>query len=137
MIGSNVCVVRNAMIVARKSSEKINAEMFNDIPVRQRKWKAALRPGERLPCYGDVMLGSLGRLADHIILLKENNKALVATRYRASCSARRSPLPRSKRCCPGLAGAPRKPREAEAFSSEVDAGSREENARESRASVLI
>jgi hypothetical protein len=36
-----------------------------------------------------------------------------------------------------LAGAPRKPREAEAFSSEVDAGSREENARESRASVLI
>jgi diguanylate cyclase (GGDEF)-like protein/PAS domain S-box-containing protein len=68
------------MIAAKKSSEKINTEMFDDIPVLQRKWKAALRPGERLPCYEDVMLGSLGRLADHIILLKENNKTLEVSR---------------------------------------------------------
>ena len=35
------------------------------VPVLQRKWQAALRPGEGLPRYEDVMLGSLGRLADH------------------------------------------------------------------------
>ena len=44
--------------------------MFDDIPVLRRKWHAALKPGERLPRYEDVMLGSLGRLADHIALLK-------------------------------------------------------------------
>jgi hypothetical protein len=59
------------MVVAKKSSgtEKFNNEMFGDVPVLQRKWKAALRPGEALPRYEDVMLGSLGRLADHIVLL--------------------------------------------------------------------
>ena len=54
--------------------------MFDDIPVLQRKWQAALRPGERLPRYEDVMLGSLGRLADHIVLLKENDGALDVSR---------------------------------------------------------
>jgi diguanylate cyclase (GGDEF)-like protein/PAS domain S-box-containing protein len=46
--------------------------MFDDIPVLQRKWRAALKPGERLPRYEDVMLGSLGRLADHMALLKDD-----------------------------------------------------------------
>ena len=50
------------MIASRKSSGKFNTEMFDDVPVLQRKWQAALRPGERLPRYEDVMLGSLGRL---------------------------------------------------------------------------
>ena len=76
------------MIVAKKSSEKSsgkssgksNAEMFDDIPVLQRKWQAALRPGERLPRYEDVMLGSLGRLADHIVLLKHNHTTLEVSR---------------------------------------------------------
>jgi diguanylate cyclase (GGDEF)-like protein/PAS domain S-box-containing protein len=53
-----------------KSARKFSAEMFADVPVLQRKWQAALRPGERLPHYEDVMLGSLGRLADHIALLR-------------------------------------------------------------------
>jgi hypothetical protein len=53
--------------------------MFDDIPVLQRKWRAALKPGERLPRYEDVMLGSLGRLADHIALLK-NDGALELSR---------------------------------------------------------
>jgi diguanylate cyclase (GGDEF)-like protein/PAS domain S-box-containing protein len=53
-----------------KSAKKFSAEMFADVPVLQRKWQAALRPGERLPHYEDVMLGSLGRLADHIALLR-------------------------------------------------------------------
>ena len=64
----------------KKSSGKTNTEMFDDVPVLQRKWQAALRPGERLPRYEDVMLGSLGRLADHIVLLKDNDGALEVSR---------------------------------------------------------
>ncbi|WP_284259989.1 putative bifunctional diguanylate cyclase/phosphodiesterase [Bradyrhizobium iriomotense] len=58
------------MSAAKKALGKPATEMFDDIPVLQRKWRAALRPGERLPRYEDVMLGSLGRLADHIALLR-------------------------------------------------------------------
>ena len=68
------------MIAAKKSSGKLNTEMFDDVPVLQRKWQAALRPGERLPHYEDVMLGSLGRLADHVVLLKDNNDAFEVSR---------------------------------------------------------
>jgi PAS domain-containing protein len=68
------------MIAAKKSSEKLNAELFADVPVLQRKWQAALQPGEVLPRYEDVMLGSLGRLADHIVLMKDNNGALEVSR---------------------------------------------------------
>jgi hypothetical protein len=58
------------MSAAKKVSGKPAGEMFDDIPVLRRKWRAALKAGERLPRYEDVMLGSLGRLADHIALLK-------------------------------------------------------------------
>jgi diguanylate cyclase (GGDEF)-like protein/PAS domain S-box-containing protein len=68
------------MLAARKSPGKLNTEMFDDVPVLQRKWQAALRPGERLPRYEDVMLGSLGRLADHIVLLKHNHETLEVSR---------------------------------------------------------
>ncbi|WP_027554577.1 bifunctional diguanylate cyclase/phosphodiesterase [Bradyrhizobium sp. Cp5.3] len=62
------------MSAARKAPGKPATEMFDDMPVLQRKWRAALRPGERLPRYEDVMLGSLGRLADHIALLKGDGR---------------------------------------------------------------
>ena len=39
-----------------------------------------MRPGDRLPRYEDVMLGSLGRLADHIVLMKDNDGALEVSR---------------------------------------------------------
>jgi diguanylate cyclase (GGDEF)-like protein/PAS domain S-box-containing protein len=72
------------MIAAKKSSTKssgkCNTEMFDDVPVLQRKWQAALRPGEGLPRYEDVMLGSLGRLADHIVLLTNNHDVLEVSR---------------------------------------------------------
>jgi EAL domain len=56
-------VLGKVMLAARKSSTgETVPEMFDDIPVLQRKWQAALRPGEKLPPYEDVMLGSLGRL---------------------------------------------------------------------------
>lgn len=72
--------VGNVMVAVKKSSGKLNTEMFDDVPVLQRKWQAALRPGEKLPRYEDVMLGSLGRLADHIVLLKHNDEALEVSR---------------------------------------------------------
>ena len=68
------------MLAARKSSGKLNIEMFDDVPVLQRKWQAALRPGEKLPRYEDVMLGSLGRLADHIVLLKNGEGGFQVSR---------------------------------------------------------
>jgi PAS domain S-box-containing protein len=64
----------------QKISEKFEAKLFDDVSILQRKWQAALRPGDRLPRYEDVMLGSLGRLADHIVLIKENNRALEVSR---------------------------------------------------------
>jgi diguanylate cyclase (GGDEF)-like protein/PAS domain S-box-containing protein len=69
------------MVVAKKSSgnEKFNNDMSGDVPVLQRKWQAALRPGEALPRYEDVMLGSLGRLADHIVLLRDKDGALAVS----------------------------------------------------------
>ena len=60
------------MSAVKRAPGKPATEMFDDIPVLQRKWRAALKPGERLPRYEDVMLGSLGRLADHIALLKDD-----------------------------------------------------------------
>ena len=64
----------------RRSSGKTNAELFDDVPVLQRKWQAALRPGHSLPRYEDVMLGSLGKLADHIVLLRSNEQVLEVSR---------------------------------------------------------
>src|ERR1700743_3226470 len=73
-------VLGNAMLAARKSSGKSTPEMFDDVPVLQRKWQAGLHPGEKLPAYEDVMLGSLGRLADHIVLLKDGPQGLEVSR---------------------------------------------------------
>src|SRR5271170_4554216 len=76
------------MIAAKRSSGKPNNEMFGDVAILQRKWQAGLRPGETLPRYEDVMLGSLGRLADHIVLMKDNNGALEVSltgRYIQKC----------------------------------------------------
>jgi len=68
------------MIAAKKSSGKANTELFDDVPVLMRKWQAALQPDQSLPRYEEVMLGSLGRLADHIILLQHSNQALKVSR---------------------------------------------------------
>jgi diguanylate cyclase (GGDEF)-like protein/PAS domain S-box-containing protein len=67
-------------MVANKLSKKLKPEMFDDLAVLRRKWQAAARPGETLPRYEDVMLGSLGRLADHIVLLKKTNEVLEVSR---------------------------------------------------------
>ncbi|HLZ06863.1 MAG TPA: EAL domain-containing protein [Bradyrhizobium sp.] len=67
-------------MVAKQTSRKLKTELFDDLPVLRRKWQAAMRPGERLPRYEDVMLGSLGRIADHIVLLKTNREAMEVSR---------------------------------------------------------
>ena len=64
----------------KQISDKFETKIFDDVSILQRKWQAALRPGDRLPRYEDVMLGSLGRLADHIVLMKENSRALEVSR---------------------------------------------------------
>ncbi len=44
--------------------------LLADITVVGRMWRAALAPGKKLPQYEDVVLGSLGRLADHLLLFE-------------------------------------------------------------------
>src|SRR5262245_10262366 len=63
-----------------KTPATSNPGRFGNVPVLTRKWQAAVRPGERPPRYEDVMLGSLGRLADHIALLKDAGGALAVSR---------------------------------------------------------
>src|SRR5262245_44140757 len=50
--------------VARKNAN------LDDIAVLRRKWHAALPPTAELPPFEEVMLGSLGRLADNIALIR-------------------------------------------------------------------
>ena len=68
------------MVVAKRSSGKFTTDVFSDVSILQRKWQAGLRPDERLPRYEDVMLGSLGRLADHIVLLKQHSDSIEVSR---------------------------------------------------------
>jgi diguanylate cyclase (GGDEF)-like protein/PAS domain S-box-containing protein len=67
------------MTVVKTATGKPVTKMFGDVPVLQRKWQAALRPDERLPHYEDVMLGSLGRLADHIAVMTDASGAMVVS----------------------------------------------------------
>jgi diguanylate cyclase (GGDEF)-like protein/PAS domain S-box-containing protein len=62
------------------SRNDIRFDLFSDISILQRKWRAALKPGQLLPFFEDVMLGSLGRLSDDIMLLKDIGGMLHMTR---------------------------------------------------------
>jgi diguanylate cyclase (GGDEF)-like protein/PAS domain S-box-containing protein len=55
---------------AKARRRMIGAGVVSDMDVLRRKWNAALKPGHRLPPFEDIMLGSLGRLADHVMLLR-------------------------------------------------------------------
>lgn len=68
------------MSAATKLPKALNPELFGDIPVLQRKWRAAVRPGQSLPRYEEVMLGSLGRFADNILLLRGDGPSLEISR---------------------------------------------------------
>jgi len=48
-------------------------EVLSPVPDRiilRRKWEAALTPDRKLPAYEDVVLGSLGRLADYLAIVE-------------------------------------------------------------------
>jgi diguanylate cyclase (GGDEF)-like protein/PAS domain S-box-containing protein len=45
---------------------------LDDMSLLQRKWRAALKPGVELPPFEEVMLGSLGRISDHLFLLNHD-----------------------------------------------------------------
>ncbi|MHC2338210.1 PAS domain-containing protein [Bradyrhizobium sp. USDA 4454] len=68
------------MGAAKKQSAKPNNEISEDVQILQRRWRAAVRTGANLPSYEDVLLGSLGRLADHIVLLKCEIGAFAVSR---------------------------------------------------------
>ena len=68
------------MIAAKNLSAQADIKVFDDIPALQRKWQAAVRPGQILPGYEEVMLGSLGRMADHIVLLKSQGDSYEVSR---------------------------------------------------------
>jgi PAS domain S-box-containing protein len=57
--------------------------MLADITVVERMWRAALSPGKKLPQYEDVVLGSLGRLADHLLLFERDAPAAAFKVLRA------------------------------------------------------
>ena len=67
-------------MVAVAKSKKSNPELFSDVSVLRRKWQAALKPGKDLPFFEDVMLGSLGRLADHVMLIKDEGAQFKVSR---------------------------------------------------------
>ncbi|OQW57190.1 MAG: diguanylate cyclase [Proteobacteria bacterium SG_bin9] len=62
------------------TKQKTAATLLNDLAVLQRKWQAATRPDRSLPSYEEIMLGSLGRLSDHIALLKADDACLHVIR---------------------------------------------------------
>jgi len=71
----------NAVVAVRKAVE--DEALFgplNDIETLRRKWFAALRPNQQLPSYEEVVLGSMGRLADHMALLQGSGDALTIMR---------------------------------------------------------
>ncbi|SDH44559.1 hypothetical protein SAMN05216338_1009106 [Bradyrhizobium sp. Rc2d] len=64
----------------QEASRGIDGE---DVPGRNNpaaQVAGCLKPGDNLPSYEDVLLGGLGRLADHIVLLKCDNDAFVVSR---------------------------------------------------------
>ncbi|RTL49185.1 MAG: EAL domain-containing protein [Bradyrhizobiaceae bacterium] len=68
------------MVADALSGKSSGLNLFSDISILQRKWRAAKKPGQRLPFFEDVMLGSLGRLSDDIMLLRERGAILEITR---------------------------------------------------------
>ncbi|KPF95748.1 diguanylate cyclase [Rhodopseudomonas sp. AAP120] len=57
-------------MTARHNRETLTTQLSADLAILQRKWYAAVQPGQSLPSYEEVMLGSLGRLADQMALLQ-------------------------------------------------------------------
>jgi diguanylate cyclase (GGDEF)-like protein/PAS domain S-box-containing protein len=46
--------------------------LLSDKSIIERMWRGSVKPGKTLPQYEDVVLGSLGRLGDHLLLFQGN-----------------------------------------------------------------
>ncbi len=69
------------MVAVERMSQAVSgSEQFTDVAILRRKWHAALKPGTSLPSFEDVMLGSLGRLSDHVMLIKGVNSDIEISR---------------------------------------------------------
>ncbi|TXJ14011.1 MAG: EAL domain-containing protein [Afipia sp.] len=68
-----------AVAAVAKTKKTSNPDLFSDVSILRRKWQAALKPGRDLPFFEDVLLGSLGRLADHIMLVKDTGDKIRAS----------------------------------------------------------
>ncbi|WP_424627209.1 putative bifunctional diguanylate cyclase/phosphodiesterase [Bradyrhizobium sp. SYSU BS000235] len=71
------------MVAVEKVSRAVtgsDSDKFSDVAVLRRKWHAALKPETKLPSFEDVMLGSLGRLSDHVMLIKGVDSDLEISR---------------------------------------------------------
>ncbi len=66
--------------VRKTVEEEILTETLSDVSTLRRKWFAALRPDQQLPAYEEVVLGSMGRLADHMALLQGCGETLTIMR---------------------------------------------------------
>ena len=62
-----------------KPLKKLSSELFDDVPVLQRKWHAALRPGDELPRYEDDT--TLDRR-----LAPANPSTIVGSTFRWACN---------------------------------------------------
>ena len=60
----------NTMTALVRKLEVECPQLFSDKTVIERVWRGSLAPGRKLPHYEDVVLGSLGRLADHLLLVE-------------------------------------------------------------------
>ncbi|MGB7102114.1 MAG: EAL domain-containing protein [Xanthobacteraceae bacterium] len=58
------------MIAPLRKQSVQRPSLLADVTVVERMWRAALAPGQKLPQYEEVVLGSLGRLADHLLLFE-------------------------------------------------------------------
>jgi diguanylate cyclase (GGDEF)-like protein/PAS domain S-box-containing protein len=67
-------------VASQPIPDEIATDLLGAVPALRRKWFAALRPGEALPAYEDVVLGSLGRTADYMALLQGSGDSLMIMR---------------------------------------------------------
>ncbi|MDH7795986.1 MULTISPECIES: EAL domain-containing protein [unclassified Beijerinckia] len=67
-------------VIERPIEEEVFPDTLGDVSTLRRKWFAALHPGEPLPAYEEVVLGSMGRLANHMVLLQGSGETLTILR---------------------------------------------------------
>src|ERR1700730_5556423 len=63
------------MLANLKQRDPEARPQFRDAAILLRKWHVGMAPGRDMPFYEDVVLGGMGRLADHLILVSGDTPA--------------------------------------------------------------